>query len=653
MTGARPASTTTPSIALMNRLTALAASIGVALCSPCALAQTTVQDHITHLGIDDGIITPDGRWGFVRENSVVTSARIYDLANGAELHRYTGNGPFSVSGVAQDAAACSNTRAAVMGSTLMLFDTTVLPALSVVADLPIGLFPRDLEFSPDGQWLAVRGGSMIASGGGLYVIDAASGVVAFQSPGEPLAQGSGSNPFDVDSVAVTDEYAVFTSVLAGPMPRTRVTIVELNPQGGGPPSLAFETGGAMGADQFGVPHDLALTPDGKFVAVRSELGVGGYDLSGPAPTQVFSKRLAGDPGPFGNSALDSIEATDTRIATISRQSNPAYPIGAQIDVFDRAGNRSFDRVFGDPHDLALDEAEQYLIVRTHSRLFLYDVAATTPGGPLILDDEVVPPTATHTSFGAGLDSVAIQGDRLVTLYRDGIFTEVLIHTFRSGQLELLGQHTMDDMPIDVAITPNGRKCVVAGLRSVDVLDMNTADLLLRNELFPNGWWPWCDGVELTSERALAWGNRAPNATGWLTVIDLFDSPVNYCSAGPNSAGVRSEIYATGSASLSANDLSLYAAGLPAQVPTQFFYGPAQVSLPMGDGTLCVGGGLARFGVGWSGAAGVSAIAVDNSNLPGAPITAGSTWNFQLYYRDVAAGGAGFNLTDGLSIPFVN
>ena len=33
------------------------------------------------------------------------------------------------------------------------------------------------------------------------------------------------------------------------------------------------------------------------------------------------------------------------------------------------------------------------------------------------------------------------------------------------------------------------------------------------------------------------------------------------------------------------------------------------------------------------------------------ITAGSTWNFQLWYRDPAAGGAGSNLSNGLQVVF--
>jgi hypothetical protein len=33
------------------------------------------------------------------------------------------------------------------------------------------------------------------------------------------------------------------------------------------------------------------------------------------------------------------------------------------------------------------------------------------------------------------------------------------------------------------------------------------------------------------------------------------------------------------------------------------------------------------------------------------IEPGSTWNFQLWYRDPAGGGSGFNLSDALSAPF--
>ena len=45
--------------------------------------------------------------------------------------------------------------------------------------------------------------------------------------------------------------------------------------------------------------------------------------------------------------------------------------------------------------------------------------------------------------------------------------------------------------------------------------------------------------------------------------------------------------------------------------------------------------------------------LDYTNPPQAAgqITVGSTWNFQFRYRDPAAGGAYFNLSDGLEITF--
>ena len=45
--------------------------------------------------------------------------------------------------------------------------------------------------------------------------------------------------------------------------------------------------------------------------------------------------------------------------------------------------------------------------------------------------------------------------------------------------------------------------------------------------------------------------------------------------------------------------------------------------------------------------------LDNTNPPSAAtqITAGSTWNFQAWFRDPAAGGAFFDLSDGLCLTF--
>jgi hypothetical protein len=45
--------------------------------------------------------------------------------------------------------------------------------------------------------------------------------------------------------------------------------------------------------------------------------------------------------------------------------------------------------------------------------------------------------------------------------------------------------------------------------------------------------------------------------------------------------------------------------------------------------------------------------IDLANPPSASgtITAGSTWNFQAWYRDPVAGGSNYDLSNGLSVTF--
>ena len=124
---------------------------------------------------------------------------------------------------------------------------------------------------------------------------------------------------------------------------------------------------------------------------------------------------------------------------------------------------------------------------------------------------------------------------------------------------------------------------------------------------------------------------------------------NYCSSGANGATIS----ATGSASIGANDLVLTGSGLPPSVNGLFFYGDLQAATPLGNGTLCIAGtnGLFRLQpVQNSGLAGQMSHAVDNTNPPDALglLTVGSTWNFQLWFRD----GQSSDLTDAVNIVFL-
>ncbi len=125
----------------------------------------------------------------------------------------------------------------------------------------------------------------------------------------------------------------------------------------------------------------------------------------------------------------------------------------------------------------------------------------------------------------------------------------------------------------------------------------------------------------------------------------------YCRSTANSTGAPAVLASVGSASVSANELSLTASPVPLGNGI-FFLGPTQASVVFGNGTLCVGGSLVRTPV----------VSVESHVLSqrmdlGAPplvgnVVAGSLWNFQTWFRDPPAGGEYFNTSSALSILFV-
>ena len=133
---------------------------------------------------------------------------------------------------------------------------------------------------------------------------------------------------------------------------------------------------------------------------------------------------------------------------------------------------------------------------------------------------------------------------------------------------------------------------------------------------------------------------------------------SYCTTTPNSAGPGALMGYAGSTSVTANDFTLVAVGLPANKNGIFYYGPNPISQPFGNGIRCVGGGLTgifRFPVVVSDDFGDMFYTVDNTQAPASSgpgqIAGGTQWLFQCWYRDPAGGGAGFNLSDGLDVIF--
>ena len=147
------------------------------------------------------------------------------------------------------------------------------------------------------------------------------------------------------------------------------------------------------------------------------------------------------------------------------------------------------------------------------------------------------------------------------------------------------------------------------------------------------------------------------------VLDLCEcQSSSYCPASPNSVGAGVQIDAQGSSSITLNDLRIYVSGGPNGQPGLFYYGPGAINQPFGEGIRCVSGPITRLpphlffsGPGNPSGPGFALKTIDLAS--GAPssgpsqIQAGSTWYFQLWYRDPQGGPWGFNLSNGLEITF--
>ncbi|MDE0891794.1 MAG: hypothetical protein OSB14_06395, partial [Planctomycetota bacterium] len=123
---------------------------------------------------------------------------------------------------------------------------------------------------------------------------------------------------------------------------------------------------------------------------------------------------------------------------------------------------------------------------------------------------------------------------------------------------------------------------------------------------------------------------------------------NYCQSGPNGASIG----ASGSASISANNLSLDCDSIPNNTFGLFYFGNGTANSPLGNGTRCVSINTATTRLGPPLNSGSSGAFTRSVNLPtptagGSVINAGSSWYFQAWFRD----GSSSDLSDGLQIDF--
>lgn len=166
-------------------------------------------------------------------------------------------------------------------------------------------------------------------------------------------------------------------------------------------------------------------------------------------------------------------------------------------------------------------------------------------------------------------------------------------------------------------------------------------------------------VSLDGDRAVVGAHGDAVNGGLAGAAHSFSTPgdaYNFCSTLPNSSGAAASLCASGSTSVAADDLVLLAHGVPAFEPGIFYYGPFDLlGSPFGDGLRCVGGPVGTivrvFPFSFADSSGVMASPIPNSIPVHNQITAGVTLHFQAWFRDLAAGQSGFNLSDGMAITF--
>ena len=138
-----------------------------------------------------------------------------------------------------------------------------------------------------------------------------------------------------------------------------------------------------------------------------------------------------------------------------------------------------------------------------------------------------------------------------------------------------------------------------------------------------------------------------------TLVRLALAAHRTCIAAPNSHSPDGALMCpTGSIAVSDDDFGVSVSGAVPGQPGLFYFGPAMIEQPFGDGYRCVGGNTHRLDPPLvADGTGYAARAVDLGTSPGDLLTAGSAWGFQFWYRDPAAAASGFNLSGGLRVLF--
>jgi hypothetical protein len=129
------------------------------------------------------------------------------------------------------------------------------------------------------------------------------------------------------------------------------------------------------------------------------------------------------------------------------------------------------------------------------------------------------------------------------------------------------------------------------------------------------------------------------------------SAYQYCPATASSAGTVAFVGYAGSLDLSQQNFAVFVTGAAIHPSAygMFIFGVNQTQVAFGNGYLCIQP-FARMPLQHLTSETLYQ-SMQSSPEEFAPFQPGSSWNFQFWYRDAAAGGANFNLSRALHVDF--
>ena len=555
-------------------------------------------------------------------------------------------------------------RAAALGLTIVFAShvpaqTTTLVTHGLAGQADGGsLYP---EISADGRWIAFESGASNLVPGDtngaadIFLLDLQTGTTTRVSVSSTGTQGDGDclDPaFSLDG-AVIAFFAYATNLAPGDTNGLSDIYVH-DVQAGTTIRASVGPGGVL---SNGVSRYPALSGDGRYVAFES----------------TATNLVAGDTNGVRDMFVHDLQTGTTVRASVSASGQEAD--GTSLDAFLSPDGRyvafestATNLVSGDTNgmsDVFVKDLVTGAIVRVSTDsagvegngpshdpslsdlgaivCFSSEASNLVPGDANGYEDVFVHDMATGVTERVSVSTAGIQGH--IGAYEAAISADGLFVTYYSRASNLVPDDTNSSMDVFVRDLAAGTTERV----SVGSHGQQGNGNSLYPAITPGGRYVVFDS---TSETLVAGDS---NQARDVFIHDRY-SPFGYfCDLAPNSVGPGALMGFNGSESIASNDLRLHATECSANQFGVFYYGPNQVQVPFGDGFRCVGGAqVYRLPVVSTGATGVPSFPVDYvvPPQPGGQLTAGSTWNFQFWYRDPTGPvGSGFNLTDGFEITF--